>query len=493
MALRGMRPPKGTAKEGDTGDLRPLSENELARFDKAQKVPVIWRPIDQLRPSPRHARIHSEQKVAGLAAGVRRTGVLEPIYIDKDGEIISGVARWLVGQKLGLAKVPTVSVEHLPPAEVRALRIGMGRFPEWAEWDLGRLRVEVPEIIVELPDLAMEEIGFTVADVDRLIAASEQDDTDPADDIPPMPETAAVSRPGDVWQLDRHLILCGDALAEDSYDRLLGNTAVRLVLTDPPYNVPVNGHVTRRIGKFEEFAMASGELSEDEYLEFLGTAFRQIARVASSGTIGYVFIDWRHARLMQEAADGIWFELKNHVVWVKDSPGLGSFYRSQHEFVLVYKIANGKHINNFELGQHGRTRTNVWHYAGMSGFGAGRDEALQMHVTPKPVGMLVEAILDCSNPGDLVLDPFGGSGSTLIAAERAHRRARLIEINPLYVDTIVRRWQDFTGQQAVLRDTNQTFGEVARYRAEPIAGSTDQDDQPRMLEARSVDQDAADE
>jgi DNA modification methylase len=351
-----------------------------------------------VRPSPRHARLHDEKKLAALAAAIRRWRVLEPIYVDQNSEIISGVGRWLACQKLGMAQVPTVSLGHVPPAEIRALRLAMGRFPEWAAWDRDRLCVELPEIIAELPDLTMEEIGFTVPDVDRLIAPSGQDDADPADEIPPPPETAAISRAGDIWQLGRHLLLCGDALVQDSYDRVLGSAAVRLVLTDPPYNVKINGHVTKRIGKFAEFDMASGELSDSQFLDFLRRFFRQIARVVVPGGIGFVFIDWRHARLMQEAAEGILFELKNHIVWVKDSPALGTFYRSQHEFVLVYKIAEGKHINNFELGQHGRTRTNVWHYVGMSSFGSDRDQALQLHVTPKPVGMLVEAILDCSNP-----------------------------------------------------------------------------------------------
>jgi DNA modification methylase len=318
-----------------------------------------------------------------------------------------------------------------------------------------------------MPDLSMEEIGFAVQEVDRLIAIPGEPDADPADDIPPVPTNPPISRIGDVWQLGQHLVLCGDALETESYDRLLGSTAVRLVLTDPPYNVPINGHVTKRVGRFDEFAMASGELSPEQFRELLRKVFRQIARVSITGAIGYIFIDWRHVRLMQEAADGVLFELKNHIVWVKNAPALGSFYRSQHEFVLVYKIAEGRHVNNFALGQHGRTRTNVWNYGGMSSFGAGRDEALALHATPKPVAMLVDAMLDCSNPGDLVLDPFGGSGSTLIAAERAHRRARLIEISPTYVDTIVRRWERFSGEQALLLGTNQSLLEVAEIRAQP--------------------------
>lgn len=497
MVLRDMEPYRRLEKQRLTLSLQPLSAEESALIERVNAGPITPVPVDQVRPSPRHARRHTEAKLTGLAAVIRRSRVVAPIYVAKNGEIIDGVARWLVCQKLGIAHVPTISVQHLSDAEVRMLRIAMGRFPEWAEWDRDQLRIELPEIVAELPDLAMEEIGFTVPEVDRLIAPSSHAEADAADEIPPIPDTAVVSRSGDIWQLGRHLVLCGDALAQDGYDHLLGRTAVRLVLTDPPYNVAVNGHVTKRIGKFAEFAMASGELSDDQHREFLRTFFRRIARVTVSGGIGYFFIDWRHARLMQEAADGILFEFKNHVVWAKDTPGLGSFYRSQHEFVLVYKIADGQHVNNFRLGQHGRTRTNLWNYPGLASFGAGRDEALRMHVTPKPVAMLVDAMLDCSNPGDLVLDPFGGSGSTLIAAQRVHRRARLIEIDPLYVDTIVRRWEEFTGEHAVLAGTNQSFAEVAALRAAAISGPVEPDvglsaDDPRVIEAPSVEHQTSD-
>jgi len=359
--------------------------------------------------------------------------------------------------------VPCIIISQRSAAEISALRIAVGAFPTWATWDRNQLRVELPKIIAELPDLLMQEIGLSVPVVDSWLALPASQANDPADEVPEVDaSTPPTCQVGDHWQLGPHLVLCGDALDAQSYERLLGNRAIRLVLSEPPYNVKVNGHVSKRTGKFSEFAMASGEMSDDEFRDFLVTAFRLVARVSASGAIGFFFIDWRHARLMQEAAHDIFAEFKNHIVWVTDSPALGTFYRSQHEFVLAYKIADGKHINNFSLGQHGRTRANVWHYAGMSSFGVGRDEALSMHATPKPVAMLIDAILDCSDPGDLVLDPFGGSGSTLVAAERAHRRARLIEISPLYVDTIIRRWEAVAGQEAILLGAGQTFAEIAR-------------------------------
>jgi DNA modification methylase len=437
-------------------------------LDKVSACQVIKLRTEHLHPSPRHAREHSESKITALAAAIRRFSLNEPLLVEEDGTIIYGVARWLACRQLGVAEVPCIVVSHLTAPEIRALRIAVCAFPQWATWDREQLRMELPQMITELPDLSMQEIGLSVPVVDSWLASPTPQQDDPADEIPKVDESiSTVSRSGDLWQLGQHLVFCGDALEPQSYERLLGSTAVRLVLTDPPYNVKVNGHVTKRVGRFDEFAMASGEMTDDEFRDFLHTAFRQIASVTAAGAIGFFFIDWRHARLMQEAAEGTFHELKNHIVWVKDAPALGSFYRSQHEFVLAYKIADGKHVNNFGLGQHGRTRANVWQYAGMSSFGAGRDAALALHATPKPVAMLIDAILDCSEPGDLVLDPFGGSGSTLIAAERARRRARLIEISPEYVDTIIRRWEQLTGGQAVLHETGRTFAEVARKRSLP--------------------------
>lgn len=465
---RSARKPSSNAlvKAGQT-NVQPLTSDERAILEKVSACQVSrWR-LEHLRPSPRHAREHSEAKITALAAAIRRFRSIEPLLIEEDGTIISGVARWQACRELGIVDVPCIVVSDLTAAEIRAFRIAVGAFPQWATWDKEQLRIELPELIVELPDLTMQEIGLSVPVVDGWLAPPPRQH-DPADEIPEADGRAPpISQPGDLWVVGAHLVLCGDALQGSSYDRLLGNMAVRLTVADPPYNVRVNGHVTKRIGRFDEFAMASGEMDEAEFRGFLKTAFGHVASVSAAGAIGFFFIDWRHARLMQEAADGTFHEFKNHIVWVKDAPALGSFYRSQHEFVLAYKITEGKHVNNFSLGQHGRTRSNTWHYAGLSSFGAGRDAALALHATPKPVAMLVDAILDCSSPGDLVLDPFGGSGSTLIAAERAHRRARLVEISPAYVDTIVRRWEQFTGEQAVLHETGRTFTEVVRERTVP--------------------------
>jgi DNA modification methylase len=451
----------------------PLSPAERAVIGKVSTRPIMHVPIDRLRSSPGHARRHSKAKIAALAASIRWSALVEPILVDQEFIIISGVARWLACQQLGIAEVPVISLEHLPPIEVRALRIAMGRFPEWGNWDREQLRIELPAIAAELPSLAMAEIGFSVQEVDRLITAPGKHGTDLADEIPPASNTPPITRAGDLWRLGQNLVLCGDPLAVENYERILGNTAVRLVLTDPAYRAPVDGPLSARLGKLAGLEMRSGNLASEHLREFWCNIFRQIARVSIDGAIGYFFADWRHACLMQEAARDVLFELENHVVWVKDGSELGSFYRNQHEFVLVYKIADGRCVNNFA--QSGRMRSDVWRYAEVNSVDLARGEPLDRPAAPKPIAMLVETILDRSNPGDVVLDPFGGLGSTLIASERAHRRAGLIEISPTCVDTIVRRWERFCGSQAILAESSQTFSVVTEVRARGRTGAASAD------------------
>ena len=289
-------------------------------------------------------------------------------------------------------------------------------------------------------------------------------------DAAPEPEAHAVSRLGDLWILGNHKLLCGDALLPASYEQLLGNEQAQLVFTDPPYNVPIQGHVSG-LGKVRhrEFAMASGEMTEAEFTAFLGTLFANMVAVSADGTIHFVCIDWRHIYEVLSAGREVYAELKNLCVWNKDNGGMGTFYRSKHELVFVFKSGSGPHINNFGLGEGGRYRTNVWDYAGANTFRRGRDEDLALHPTVKPVTLVMDAIKDCSRRAGIVLDPFGGSGTTLIAAERCGRRGYLMELDPLYVDVIVRRWQGLTGKAAVHAETQQTFDQTAATRVAPSA------------------------
>jgi DNA modification methylase len=288
------------------------------------------------------------------------------------------------------------------------------------------------------------------------ILEGDDEGDDPANTLPPVLDTPAVSRLGDTWHLGEHRLYCGDALEKSSYEILLANDRAHMVFTDPPYNVPIDGHVGGRGAiKHREFVMASGEMTNQEFRDFLAASCSQIKSFVHDGALGFVCMNWRHAAQLLDAASAL--ELKNICVWVKNNGGMGSLYRSQHEFVFVYKFGTANHINNVELGKHGRNRTNVWEYRGVNSFGADRDELLRAHPTVKPVALVADAIKDCTNRGDLILDPFGGSGTTTIAAQKTKRRAALIEIDPLYVDVIIRRWQAYTGSVAILAATGERF------------------------------------
>jgi DNA modification methylase len=297
----------------------------------------------------------------------------------------------------------------------------------------------------------------------------------PEDEVPDVPAAAAtVSRPGDLWALGAHRLLCGNALEAAAYQTLMAGELAEMVFTDPPYNVPIDGHVSGhgRV-RHHDFAMASGEMSEDEFTTFLRTVLERLAGVSRDGAIHFMCMDWRHLGEMLAAGRAVCSELKNLVVWNKTNGGMGSFYRSKHELVFVWKIGTAPHVNTFDLGQHGRYRTNVWDYAGVNTMRAGRLEELAMHPTVKPVAMVADAIKDCSCRKGIILDPFMGSGTTLIAAERTGRRARGIELDPAYVEVAVWRWQSYTGKRATLVATGQSFEDVAEQRGVTLAASGD--------------------
>ncbi|MFY9827933.1 MAG: DNA modification methylase [Rhodoplanes sp.] len=355
--------------------------------------------------------------------------------------------------------VPVIRIGHLSEIEKRAFIIADNKLAETAVWDPDVLRSEL-QVFTDLNiDFDFSVIGFETAEVD-IILEHVADDAD--DNIPPSldPNHQAISRGGDLWRAGQHCIYCGDALATDSYAALLGDERARLVFTDPPYNVRIRGHVGGAGGiQHCEFAMASGEMTSDQFTSFLANAMKNLATYSLDGSLHYICMDWRHCQEILAAGNAIYSELKNICVWYKTNAGMGSLYRSQHEFVFVYKNGTAPHINNVNLGGHGRNRSNVWPYGGINSFGKHRDELLVMHPTVKPVALVADVIKDASARGDLVLDAFGGSGSTLLAAERTKRRAALIEIDPLYVDRAIRRWQAFTGKEVVCARSGATFAE----------------------------------
>jgi DNA modification methylase len=424
------------------------------------------RPISALRPYAGNARTHSKRQIRQLMDSITRFGFTNPVLVGEDDTIVAGHGRVVAAERLGMTHVPTVRLSHLTEAERRAYVIADNKLALNAGWDQDLLAIELQGLI-DL-EFDIELTGFSLAEVDLVLdSASERNASGPdgpADAIPPYP-TVAVSRRGDLWQLGRHRLLCGDARMAADYATLLDGERVDIVFTDPPYNVPVDGHVCG-LGRVRhrEFAMGAGEMSEEAFTRFLAETLGAAADTCRDGAIAFVCMDWRHMGELLDAGRQVFSELKNLCVWNKTNGGMGTFYRSKHELVFVFKVGEAPHVNTFGLGETGRYRTNVWDYAGISSLGAHRDAELAMHPTVKPVALVADAIMDCSKRGNTVLDPFGGSGTTLIAAEKTGRQARLLEYDPAYCDTIVRRWETFTGKRATLAETGEPFEDVEERR-----------------------------
>ena len=448
-----------------------------ARGEQANEILSVAgieeRPTDELQPYVGNARTHSRRQIKQIADSIRTFGFTNPVLIAEDGTILAGHGRVLAARQLGMTHVPTLRLSHLTPAQRRAYVLADNKLAMNAGWDQELLAIELQGLL-DL-DFDLEVTGFSLAEVDLVLdAASDRDPKraeTPADVIPPLPDRA-ITRRGDVWLCGRHRLVCGDARETQDYALLVGNEPVGMIFTDPPYNVPIDGHVCG-LGRVRhrEFAMGAGEMSEAAFIAFLTDTLGTAAGKCRDGAIVFVCMDWRHIGELLAAGRQVFTELKNVCVWNKTNGGMGSFYRSKHELICVFKIGTAPHVNSFGLGETGRYRTNVWDYAGINSFGAGRDADLAMHPTVKPVALVVDAIRDCSRRGDTVLDPFGGSGTTLIAAEKVGRNARLLELDPAYCDTIVRRWQTITGKHATLLETAERFEDVEAYRTtDPTEG-----------------------
>ena len=420
--------------------------------------------IDALKPFERNARTHSPKQIQQIARSIEQFGFNNPVLVDANSCIIAGHGRVEAAKLLGIDSVPTICLDHLTDAEKRAYIIADNRLAELAGWDKDILAIELQHMTAMDLDFNIELTGFDLAEIEIAIDPPEEDLVEPA--IPELPDDdALVTGVGDLWVLGDHRVYCGDARNVQTYTALLGNEKVRVQFADPPYNVPIDGHVSG-LGEVEhdDFAMACGEMSEAEFTAFLITVLSLGAKHSVDGALHYICMDWRHLLELLNAGHSVFDEYLNLCVWNKTNGGMGSLYRSKHELVLVFKHGNASHINNVQLGKYGRYRTNVWDYAGMSSMGADRLDNLEMHPTVKPVALVADVLRDASHRGDLVLDAFGGAGSTLLAAELTGRRARLIEIDPRYVDVTIQRWQQETGGTAVLLDTGQTFEEVAEAR-----------------------------
>ena len=424
-----------------------------------------------LKPSARNPRTHSKKQIRQIADSMRRLGKwTHPLLIDEHKNLIAGHARLMAAAELGLKSVPVFVMAGLSDAEKRALALADNKISTNAGWDRQLLATELSELAILLPEcnLDLEITGFEPAEIDFLMGDLADPESAPIDHVPSPSTDPPVSKIGDLWKLGPHRLLCGDARNREHVRSLMGREQATMVFTDPPYNVKISGIVGRGRIKHREFSEASGEMSSGQFTSFLLEWMQLAVDFSRDGSIHFCCMDWRHMSEVLAAGKEAYSELKNLVVWSKTNAGQGSLYRSQHELIFVFKNGDNPHQNNVELGRHGRNRSNVWVYPGVNSFRKERLTDLGAHPTVKPVALIADAMRDCSRRGDVILDPFMGSGTTILAAEKVGRRGYGIEIDPLYVDVAIRRWQDFTGRDAILDATGQTFDEVTAKRSRPL-------------------------
>ena len=443
-----------------------LASSARRRNDMLPRLELSYIGLEELRPSARKLRKLDPAHVREVVSSISALGFCHPVLIGRDNELIDGEARYEAAKQLGLAQVPCVRVGHLSLDEQRVLRLAVNRLAEKGQWDLDALKIELEELV--LFDSPIEITGFSSAEIDHIMLGG---DADGFEQGPLEPNTqVAVARIGDVFQLGPHRIICGDATDPAVMARLMeGDAPARIVLTDEPYNVKIAGNVTG--GPHREFAMASGEMSRAEFSGFNEAWMAAVLPYLRDGGVFGTFIDWRGAPIVDSAATNLGLVPLNLIVWAKTNAGMGSLYRSQHELLPLFKKGSAPHVNNVELGKRGRWRSNVWSYPGASSLGSDARRGLKDHPTVKPTAMLEDALLDLTNRGDIVIDPFLGSGSTLIAAHKTARICCGVELDPLYVDVIIRRSEAATGKPAMLNETGEAFAVLAARRAAEQAPS----------------------
>jgi DNA modification methylase len=443
--------------------------DETIELFRTFRPKIEWRYVDQLHPNSRNARTHNRKQRRAIAASIKRLGFNNPILIDRDNLIVAGHGRWEAAKSIGLREVPVIQLDHLSTDEVRAYMLADNQLAALAGWDEEILAIELQHL-VEV-NFNVDVTGFEAPEVDHFIETQLTGPGESHSDVIPATQfdVLPTSQLEDIWLLGPHQLMCGSALNATYLNMLLEGIRAAQVFTDPPFNVPIDGHVCGSGSiKHKEFPMAVGEMSRDEFLTFLSVALTNAARFTKDGSVHYVFMDWRHIDVLLEASRDIYSELLNICVWNKTNAGMGSFYRSQHEFVAVFKYGSASHMNNIQLGRFGRNRSNVWTYAGVNSLKPDRLYELSMHPTVKPVALVSDAIRDSSKRGDVILDPFMGSGTTIIAAEETGRVAYGMELDPQYVDVIVQRWQNFTGTSAIHAETGLSFAEMTIVRHERV-------------------------
>ena len=452
------------------------------RAAPAARSTISHFPVGSIFADPKNPRLHPREQVRAIARSIKAFGFNAPILVDQNNRIVAGHGRLEAAKFLELPEVPVIRLEHLSEAQAKAYMLADNKLTDRSTWGDEQLALRLKELQAIALDFDIEDTGFELADIDLRIQSLEPADAADAADEFQEPEGPIVSRLGDLWHLGPHRLLCGDALDPAAHAALLGTEQAGCVFMDPPYNVKIDGHaVGKGRTKHREFAMASGEMSSSQFSGFLGAVLHEVRGNADAAAVCFMCMDWRHCAEAMIAIEKVGCEAINLCVWAKTNGGMGTLYRSAHELVFVFRGRGAKSRNNVQLGRFGRNRTNVWNYPGMNSFARrGRERAIDLHPTVKPVAMVADAILDVSKHGDIVLDPFCGSGTTILAAEQTGRRGHGIELDPRYVDVTISRWQKMTGQSAV-HANGKAFGELFAERG----GEGDPSDAPDRDDGRA--------
>ena len=471
-------PPSQVDRAATVAATRTGADERLAHRRPQASEGIERVPVGDLRANPRNARAHSKKQIRQIADSISRFGFLNPLIVDDAGLVLAGHGRLNAARLLGMATVPVLRFAHLSPAQKRAYVLADNRIAEQAGWDRELLALELGELVDLLPTEGLDVTltGFDAAEVDLLLTDMAASRNDPEDALPPLPRRAT-SQSGDLWALGKHRLLCGDARSQADVSRLMDGGAAAAVFTDPPYNLRVAAIGGRGRVRHPEFAFASGEMTSEQFRRFLAETLANAVRASAAGAVHYVCMDWRHVDALIAVGGELYGDMLNLVVWNKAAAGQGSFYRSQHELIAVFRVGHEPHRNNIELGRFGRNRSNVWTYPGVNAFGNGRMEALAAHPTVKPVALVADALLDCTLRGDLALDLFAGSGTTILAAEKVGRVAYALECEPRYIDVAIQRWQRSTKRDAILIGDGRPFGDIVDARA---ARRGDQDAERRL-------------
>ena len=442
-----------------TGADSGSGEHQPSHAPYGHNVPmrVEMVPTRELHVDPDTVRTFSRRDLKAARRIIKRAGVRIPLGIDQDNRVLVGEIILHVASELDIEALPVVRIDDLDRLKCQALSIAYARLGELGEFDNVLLKQRMIQFEIELPNFELEDLGFEVAQIDLIMA------DEPEDELPiPQLETIAVSAVGDFWLLGDHRLLCGDARVAGSYAILLEDAKAKAVFTDPPFGCAIDGFASAK-GKHREFVGGTSGMSDAEVAALFDDFNKAMAPHLAPGAAIYEVIDFRSLHSLLNAGSRYFGKLINFAVWAKDRPGQGSFLRSQTELILIWKTKGGKLRNNVELGRHGRSRSNLWSYPSGLTSSKGSDEGnmLENHPTPKPVRLVADALLDTTRRGDVVVDPFLGSGTTLIAAEKIGRACYGLELDPLYVDLIVRRWQAWSGEKAIHSTTGELFDDRA--------------------------------